>query len=457
MRLFQLDTPTINDAFEKMQYKGCANDTCYLHPYSVGYPVYFQFPHDVDLTLSNVGIYDLDGVNISIANLGLILSTNDYNVGTYKCGGLEIPVTNITGIPLAGVGKCFFLIFEIYDGIGNIFYYATEPFKPVELTCNDPYFNLTAEGLSSCGCDDYFYGKVQNVSLGNPDLEYINTLTVWGEYKRLADGRKYELNQSTNKKKSTTTFERWKIGSLVSIPQWFMEQAQILFDAENIVLTSPTLEAKYFDHSENEPFKEIDIPCSCHYIFDTVLENESCNGGIFCSDDGMVGGCTSPCFENYDPLATYDDGSCYTEPCRAEVTLELESSASYWQSVIDNNSIPDGIYAFLLFFEYSQLCNCATTSKDTASPNNDWIAPVIEFNVDGGVFTGFNINPPIQAWRQNINDPCKLILKPVTKTNYWALLCDYSSPPTLGTVYWNSLYDPNISLSPIISATKICI
>ena len=450
MRLFQINVgATFQELLNATQHSGCLNDSCYFHPYSSAYPLHFQFPHELDFSASFIGVYGLDGTAFALYPF-TDLSSNDYATGEYTCGGILRPVTNITGLLNLPSDKCFVLQFFVKDTNNNLYQYATEPFMPVEQSCRESYFNLTASDLSGCGCDDFFYGKLTNVSSGNPDLKHVNTITLWGEYKRVADSRKYEIDASTNKKKSTTTFERWKIGSSKPVPKWVMEQTEILFDAREIVLTAPNLDAQYFDHSDDSPFQGIDVPCTCHYFFDTVLEKLACQGGIFCASDGMIGGCTSPCFENYNPLATYDDGSCYTAPCEAQVEVFLNATLAYWQGVVNNLTPPDGDYVLIPEFIFDSLCNCSMQEFRSFGLGIPNVTPV-SFTVVGGVITTFTafgnvlFTFPVFA--------CTVNIRPVTPANYFGKLYEF---PSLTLIY-DFETNPNGLLNPFTGATKICL
>ena len=453
MRIFEPTSTLLpQDAIQDMQYRGCANDSCYLHPYDADHPLWFQFPIKIDLQNSNVLFVGTDGIPFTGFPLDNILPQN-FVVGTYKCGGEELNYTTLTGIDMPN-DRCYFMYFVLRELVtGSTYYYATEFIKPVVISDCQSWVTIATNKNSPCGaCDSRYYGKAFSVIDGNANLQLFNTITIWGDIARLADSKKYELNASTNKKKSTTTFERWRIGSSVLVPNWVMESIQSVFDGLDFVVVKNN-EQQYFDHSDDDPFKSLDVPCVCFKEFATILEKEACQSGVYCASDGQIGGCTSICYQNYNPLATYDDGSCENVPCDALVIIGINDSLAYWQGVQNNLLLPDGVYIFAPNFFFDSLCNCANeVQKGSIHLTILPLANIPFIQITGGVVSFQNPSPYFAEF-QSTYPLCSVNLRPVnpfSNADYFGVILNGTS------IVYDFEINPNGLQTPVISASTIC-
>jgi len=453
MRIFQPTSTLLpQDAIQDMQFRGCINDDCYKHPYDQQNHIWVQFPIQVNPANSFVLIVGEDGIPVTGNFLDVFAN---YVVGTYKCGGSELPysVFELTDLP---VEYCYYLYFVLEEDVTkDAYYFASEMIKPVALAECEDYYTLKSDKNSACGCSDLYYGLPFSVTYGVPTLQMLNTITLWGSIKRKADVRKYELNASTNKKISTTTFEQWAINSDKLVPEWVMEKVQSIFDGKDFDFVSPTLTVTGFDHSDDDPFKSPNIPCVCFYEFSTNLEKEACVGGTFCASDGQIGGCTSICYENYNPLATYDDGSCFNTPCDTEVQIDIETSIPYWQNITNVLALPDGLYHFIPNFYYDSQCNCEI-KEERASIDGVFTSGVgFTFRVEFGVIVNFTVSNPF--WKWNPNDVnCKVTIRPISDDDWFGMLWDFDLSLNLNTVIYNWEYNVENFALPITGAIKIC-
>jgi len=453
MRIFEPTSTLLpSDAIQDMQFRGCINDDCYKHPYDHTNPIWVQFPIQVNPANSFVLIVGEDGIPITGNTMDVFAN---FVVGTYKCGGSELPysVFEIIDLPTE---YCYYLYFVLEEEVTkDTYYFASEMIKPVELAECEEYYTIKSDKNSACGCSDLYYGLPFSVTYGVSTLQMLNTITLWGSIKRKADVRKYELNASTNKKISTTTFEQWAINSDKLVPEWVMEKVQSIFDGKDFDFVSPTLTVTGFDHSDDDPFKSPNIPCVCFYEFSTNLEKEACVGGTFCASDGQIGGCTSICYENYNPLATYDDGSCFNTPCDTEVQIDIETSIPYWQNITNVLALPDGLYHFIPNFYYDSQCNCEI-KEERASIDGVFTSGVgFTFRVEFGVIVNFTVSNPF--WKWNPNDVnCKVTIRPISDDDWFGMLWDFDLSLNLNTVIYNWEYNVENFALPITGAIKIC-
>jgi len=126
--------------------------------------------------------------------------------------------------------------------------------------------------------------------------------------------------------------------------------------------------------------------------------------GTPCSQGTQIPGCTDPTATNYDPLATFDDGSCiFTTPCMKVTLINTCPQNSSYSTYYGTPGVPSPGGSWNMNWGQGPNFGCATIDGQTPDATN--LQTFIEggTGVPGEQWEVFSIDPPTSNYAYDLN------------------------------------------------------